>query len=107
MKIDRTQLKEMIRKTVAKKLNEAFDNKLNDTVPEGVAEYAAKINKFLHSTIDEARKLHDEGEEMMRANVLSSYEVQERNRFILYRVGFLNTLIASLVHRIEDEHRQG
>jgi len=44
---------------------------------------------------------------MMRANILSSYEVQERNRFILYRVGFLNNLIASLIHRIEDEHRQG
>ena len=107
MKIDKLQLKEMIRKAVAKKLNEAFDNKTNDAVPEGVAEFAAKIDKFLHSTIDEARKLHNEGQEMMRANILSSYEVQERNRFILYRVGFLNNLIASLIHRIEDEHRQG
>jgi hypothetical protein len=61
----------------------------------------------MKKTIEEARKLHDEGEEMMRANILSSYEVQERNRYLLYHVGFLSNLIANLIHRLEDKYRQG
>jgi hypothetical protein len=105
MKLKKEQLKEMIRKVVKEKLNEDFDY-TNDLVPDDIADYAKRVDKLLTDTIHEARKLHDEGEEMMRANVLSSYEVQERNRFILYRVGFLNNLVANLLARLEDEYRQ-
>jgi len=104
MKINRSELKEMVRKAVSKKLNEALE--ASDIVPEDVAGYAKKVDEFIKNTIEEARKLHDEGDQMMKANILSSYEVQERNRFILHRVGFLNTLIAGLMQKIEDMHRQ-
>lgn len=104
MKINKNELKEMVRKAVAKKLNEALE--ANDIVPEDVAKYSKKVDEFMKKTIKEARELHDEGDEMMRSNILSSYEVQERNRFILHRVGFLNTLISGLMQKIEDMHRQ-
>lgn len=105
MKVTKEQIKEMVREAIRERLNEDF-NYTNDLVPDDVKGYAKKVDDFLSETIEEARKLHDEGEEMMRANILSSYEVQERNRFLLYRVGFLNNLIAGLLSRIEDEYRQ-
>jgi hypothetical protein len=105
MKITKDKLKEMVKSAVKERLNEKF-NYTNDLVPDDIAGYAKKVDKFLMDTISKARDLHDEGEEMMRANVLSSYEVQERNRFLLYRVGFLNNLIASLIARLEDQMRQ-
>lgn len=105
MKVSKDELKEMVKKIIKNKLNEKFDY-TNDVVPDDVADYASKVTTFMGKMIKEARKLHDEGEEMMRANILSSYEVQERNRFLLYHVGFLNNLIANLLHRIEDSYRQ-
>ena len=106
MKITKEQLTKMVKEAVTKHLNEKFDY-TNDLVPDDVAEYSKKVDALLKKTIEEARKLHDEGEEMMRANILSSYEVQERNRFLLYHVGFLNNLVASLVARLEDKYRHG
>lgn len=106
MKVSKDKLKEMIREAVSNKLNEKFDF-TNDLVPDDVAGYSEKVDEFLKKTIEEARKLHDEGEEMMRANILSSYEVQERNRFLLYHVGFLSNLVANLIHRLEDKSRHG
>lgn len=105
MKVSKDKLKKMIKEAVSKKLNEKFDF-TNDLVPDDVADYSSKVDEFLKKTIEEARKLHDEGEEMMRANILSSYEVQERNRFLLYHVGFLSNLVANLIHRLEDKYRQ-
>lgn len=105
MKVTKKQLKEMVRKAVREKLNEDFDYS-NDLVPDDIKQYATDVDEFLKDTIEKARELHDEGEEMMRANILSSYEVQERNRYLLYRVGFLNNLIANLLTRIEDMRRQ-
>ncbi len=105
MRVTKNKLKEMIRTAVKEKLNEDF-NFSNDLVPDDIKKYATKVDEFLKDTIKKARELHDEGEEMMRANILSSYEVQERNRFLLYRVGFLNSLVAGLIARLEDEYRQ-
>jgi hypothetical protein len=104
MKINKNDLKEMVRKAVVKKLNEALE--MSDVVPTDIAPYAKKIDEFIKKTIKEARELHDEGDEMMRSNILSSYEVQERNRFILTRVGFLNTLISGLLGRLESMHKE-
>jgi hypothetical protein len=104
MKINKNDLKEMVRKAVVKKLNEALE--MNDIVPEDIAPYAKKVDEFIKKTIKEARELHDEGDEMMRSNILSSYEVQERNRFILVRVGFLNTLMSGLISRLESIHKE-
>lgn len=106
MKVTKQQLREMVRKAISKQLNEKFDF-TNDLVPDDVADYSKKVDDFLKDTIEKARELHDEGEEMMRANILSTYEVQERNRFLLYHVGFLNNMIASLIARLEDKYRQG
>lgn len=106
MKISKSQLKEMVKEAVTKTLKEKFDF-TNDLVPDDVADYSRKVDKFLKDTIKKAKDLHDEGEEMMRANILSSYEVQERNRFLLYHVGFLSNLVASLLARLEDKYRQG
>lgn len=105
MKVTKQQLKEMVRKAISKQLNEKFDF-TNDLVPDDVADYSKKVDDFLKEAIEKARELHDEGEEMMRANILSAYEVQERNRFLLYHVGFLNNMIASLIARLEDKYRQ-
>lgn len=105
MKVTKQQLKEMVRKAVKERLNEDFDY-TNDLVPDDIKKYATKVDDFLKDTIQKARELHDEGEEMMRANILQAYEVQERNRFLLYRIGFLNNLIANLIARLEDEYRQ-
>ena len=105
MKLTKDKLRAMIREAVSSKLNEKFDF-TNDLVPDDVAGYTEKVNSFMKKTIEEARKLHDEGEEMMRTNILSSYEVQERNRFLLYHVGFLSNLIANMIHRLEDQYRQ-
>lgn len=106
MKISKSQLKEMVKEAVTKTLKEKFDF-TNDLVPDDVADYSRKVDEFLKETIEKAKDLHDEGEEMMRANILSSYEVQERNRFLLYHVGFLSNLVASLINRLEDKYRQG
>lgn len=105
MKVTKKQLKEMVRKAISNRLNEA-DKDSSESVPKDIAPYAKKVDKFIMDTIAEARQLHDEGDDMMRENPLSSYDVQERNRFLLYRVGFLNNLIANLIMRFEDSHRQ-
>lgn len=104
MKIRKSQLTKLVKEAVSKTLQEKFDF-TNDLVPDDVSEYSSKVDKFLKETIEKARELHDEGEEMMRANILSSYEVQERNRFLLYHVGFLSNLAASLINRLEDKFR--
>lgn len=106
MKVKKDTLKEMVRKAISKRLDEKFDF-TNDLVPDDVADFSSKVDTFLKKTIEEAQKLRDEGEEMMRANILSSYEVQERNRFLLYHVGFLSNLVANIIHRLEDKYRQG
>lgn len=106
MKVTKKQLKEMVKEAVKNRLNEKFDF-TNDLVPDDVAGYSKKVDEFLKDTIKKARDLHDEGEEMMRANLLTSWEVQERNRFLLYHVGFLSNLVASLLSRLEDKYRQG
>jgi len=105
-KIRKSELKGMVKEAVRKGLQEKFDF-TNDLVPDDVAGYSRKVDEFLKDTIKKARELHDEGEEMMRANILSSYGVQERNRFLLYNVGFLNNLVASLIARLEHKYRQG
>lgn len=105
MKVTKEQIKEMVRAAIRERLDEDF-NYTNDLVPDDIKGYAKKVDDLISDTIEKARKLHDEGEEMMRANILSSYEVQERNRFLLYRVGFLNNLISMLIGRLEDEYRQ-
>lgn len=105
MKVTKEQIKEMVRAAIKERLDEDF-NYTNDLVPDDIKGYAKKVDDFISDTIEKARKLHDEGEEMMRANILSSYEVQERNRFLLYRIGFLSNLVANLIARIEDEYRQ-
>lgn len=105
MKLTKPQLKEMVRNVIRKKLNEKFDVS-KDLVPEGVAEFSSKVEDFIKETVEKAQKLKEEGEGIMTTNILSSYEVQERNRFLLYHVGFLSNLIANLLHRMEDAHRQ-
>jgi len=108
MKITAKNLKEMVRVVISKQLNEEFGDskRKEEAMPEDVVAYSTKVDALVKKTIEEARKLHAEGEEMMRSNVLSSYEVQERNRFLLYYVGFLSNLAANLVARLEDSHRQ-
>ena len=105
MKINKKDLKEMIKKIISNKLNEGFDQDAG-TLPEGVAKYSKKVDDFIHKTIKEARDLHEEGEEIMKANILSSYEVQERNRFILYDIGLLKNLAKNLIQSLEDKLRQ-
>jgi len=105
MKVTSKQLKEMVKNAVEKQLKEEFEYS-DDGLPKDIVSYSTKVDDLIKKTIENAKKLQDEGEEMMRANILSSYEVQERNRFVLYYVGFLKNLAANLVARLEDSHRQ-
>jgi hypothetical protein len=107
MKLTAQQLKEMVRNVVStkmKNLGEAASTvpKAED-IPKDVVAFATKIDTFLKKTIKEARKLAEEGEDAMKANVLSDWNTQERNRFLLYRIGLLKALANHLVSKLEEE----
>jgi soluble cytochrome b562 len=105
MKVKKTELREMVRAIVRKKLTEVADR---DSVPgkDGeLGKYAEKFDKFIEGTIDEIDDLIKSGEEMMRENLLNHPTVGERNRALMSRVGILKGLKAKLIETLEATHR--
>ena len=107
MKITKEQLKTQIRKLVKEQL--AY----KDIVPGADGEfvkYAQKVDDLFEEFMDKAQKLHEEGTELMRADILgghdSSVKAAERNRYINARVGFLNKLKVSLGQAFEALRRE-
>lgn len=105
MKIKKTDLQEMVKTVVNKKLHELMDR---DSVPgkDGeLGKYAEKFDKFLDDSIEEINDLVVEAEKMMRENLLNHPTVGERNRALMSRVGILKNLKAKLLEMLEATHR--
>lgn len=90
MKISKAQLDKLVRQAVKTKLNEAKE--------DPTAGYAKKVDKFISKTLEEAKKLVEEGEEAVNPAEGRSFDKDqaERNRFTLTRVGFLKKLVSGL-----------
>lgn len=97
--ISGSELKEMIKVYIKEALVEhqatLKENLANDVLPGANGElvaYTIKVEKFLDATIEEAEKLHEEGSELLAANVLRDPLVGERDRLILMIMGFLKKM---------------
>jgi hypothetical protein len=98
MKITKEQLKSHIRRLVQEQLD------YKDIVPGadgGFVKYAQKVDDLLLKFMDDAEKLIQEGSDIMKADVLESAKVGERNRYILARVGVLRALKTSVSNAFE------
>lgn len=58
--------------------------------------YGKKIETFLNETFDNADKLADEGEDLIRENYLNSPVAAERKRIVMSLVGYLRETRNSL-----------
>ena len=77
-------------------------------VPDGkkVVALQKDFDAFIEETIEKAKKLADDGEEILRANVLTSPEVATRNEIILTKVGMLRSIANSLSSNYERMRRR-
>lgn len=89
-KITSKQLESLVRKTIRAKLHEAKE--------DPTSSYIKKVDTFISKTIDEAKKLAEEGElEVMPPEGRSfDKDLAERNRITLTRAGFLKKLVSGL-----------
>ena len=112
MKISKEQLKQLVTEAIKAELQEqAIEYK--DVIPGADGEfykYAQKVDKFLNDTIEEAAKLHEEGQELVQLDILgghdSSVKAAERNRYITERVGLMHKLKGILVGAYENLRRE-
>lgn len=93
-------LKEMINNAVAKKLKEAVGEDKNEgtVVPDAkkIVEFTKKFDDLLTKMIVDIRELADEGEGLMRENLLNHPEVGTRNELIIQKVGLLRAMANSI-----------
>lgn len=107
MKITKSELRQQIQKIVQEQLS------YKDVLPGAdgdFVKYAQKVDDLFEEFMDKAQKLHEEGTELMKADILgghdSSVKSAERNRYINARVGFLNKLKTSLSSAFEALRRE-
>ena len=107
MKLTKEQLRQQIRAVIKEQLA------LTDVLPGadgGFVKYAQKVDDLIEDFIVKAEKLHEEGVEMMKVDILggkdSSAKVGERNRYINARVSFLKRLRGNLVGSAEQLRRE-
>lgn len=93
----------MVRKTIDKKLNEAAD----DGPKKEWAKYGSKVDDFINDTIEKAKKLHDEGEELLVDKEEVPQPDDVRFLYVSGRTGFLKGLIGTLAQRYEGFKREG
>jgi hypothetical protein len=93
MKITETELKKLVKEAVDKKLATLKEDAGTD-VPsaKGIVAFTKKFDDFLTKTIEEARKLADDGEALIDSNLLNHPEVGTRNEMVIHRVGMLRTI---------------
>ena len=94
MKVNITKVEQLVKEMVKNKL--VKEGVITDDLLPGadgkLAAYLTKVEKFIDSTIEDASKIADEGEELMRADFTRNTSVGERNRMLLTTVGFLRKL---------------
>lgn len=107
MRITEKQLKEIIRKSISKKLDEqAVDYK--DILPgadDAFYKYAEKVEKFLLETAEKSEELRVEGRDLMRPDILgghdSSVKSAERQRYINKYVAALHKMRGNIVNLLD------
>lgn len=97
-KVDSKKLVEMVNQSIDKylnsteKVNESIQSEILPGSDGDLGSFMKKIEDFIDETTEKAEELALEGEEMLKANLLKSGEVAERNRLILTSVGILRKL---------------
>ena len=118
-RITEQELRSLIGEAVAKKLahlkesgkllKEAEDMKpeLGVQVPsaKAVVAFSKKVDDFITKTIEEARKLADDGEELIEPNLVNAPETGTRNELVIHRVGTLRTIANGLATFFERIRR--
>jgi hypothetical protein len=91
-------MKKITHKQLEGIVREAVRSKLSESKEDPTSAYAKKVDKFISSTIEGAKKLVQEGEEEIMPPEGRSFDkdLAERNRFTLTRVGFLKKLVSGL-----------
>ncbi len=96
MKITKKELSEMIKEEVSTAL-----------VPDGkkVVALMKDFDDLIEETIEKAKKLADDGEEILQSNILGSPEVKSRNELLKTRIGMLRGIANSLSTTFERMKR--
>lgn len=106
MKVSKKKLTEMVRKA----LKEETSIKYSDLLP-GVGgdldKLVSEVDEFLKETAGKANELAEKADEMMKADVLASPKVGERNRALLGRAGVMRRLRQTVVAMLEHLVREG
>lgn len=112
MRINSRKLKEFIRSSVVKKLNEQTIQ-YSDILPGAPTEfyeYATKVEKFLLETAEKAEELRLEGMDIMRVDILggrdSSVKVSEMNRYINKYASSLHKVRGNIMSLLESILRE-
>lgn len=112
MKITEKQLKEHIRRSLVKKLNEQ-SIEYRDILPgenKEFYEFAEKFENFLIESSEKLQELREEGRKIMKADILgghdSSVKSAERNRYIQRYVGYSDRINEMLIRTLEQIIRE-
>jgi len=97
MKITKEQLNMLIKEELK-----------NAIVPDGkkVVALQKDFDSFIEETIERAKKLADDGEEIIRTNVLTSPDIAARNEIVLTKVGMLRAIANNLASNYERMRRR-
>lgn len=110
MKITAEQLQALINETLEKhlanqiQLQEAAENGTEMTSAKDMTDFMRSFDKLIEKSIEDARKLADEGEALLKANLLKNAEAEVRNEIVKYRVGMLRTMannMATVFERVK------
>lgn len=92
MKVTAEQLEEIIKESISASLKEAAENGTEMTSAKDMTAFMKSFDKLIEKSIEDARKLADEGEDLLKSNLLKSSEAEVRNEIIKNRVGMLRTM---------------
>lgn len=85
-------------------LREAAENGAEMTSAKDMTAFMKSFDDMIEKSIEDARKLADEGEDLLKANLLKSAEAEVRNEIVKYRVGMLRTMannMATVFERVK------
>lgn len=110
MKITESELKALIRESIAKKLAlKEASGEPGTNVPNGkaVADFVMEFKAHINKMVEDTKSLADKGEKLIETNLLNHPEVGTRNELLIQHVGMLRSIANSLATVFERIRRFG
>lgn len=109
-KLNSEELRDLVKGIISEaKGGSSSSDELKELLPgtdSDLVSFASKVDDLIEDFIKKAEELREEGSEIVAKDILGSAKIDERNRFVMARIGIVQKLKSLMIQAHETLKRE-